>query len=106
MSGITGPGLEPGNEHERDSVVVDTRGAVLLDSVSACLVEYTGATTGQAYAVELAGRVNKSSARAKLLALVDSDGLGDLITDLLMVAARAGDHTVVDRVLARLEPLT
>ncbi len=80
---ITGPG----GPFDRHANTVDTRGAVLLDDVWT-VVAHTGA--GDVVGLELAGRVNHSSARASALYLMDAEGAGQLAADLVALAARAG----------------
>lgn len=75
-----------GGMHDRDAAVVDTRGAVLLDEQWTVMV-HTGAA-GDVVGLELAGRVNKSTARASTFYLLDLEGAAKLAADLVSLAAR------------------
>lgn len=74
--------------HARDNALVDTRGAVLVDSWHT-LVVHAG-RAGDVVGLEVAGRVNKSTARATALYLVDATGAAKLAADLVSLAARHG----------------
>jgi hypothetical protein len=71
-------------------VQVDTRTAVLLDHVDVALVgtvrgqEEPSATLG----MMLAGRINKTDERAKILFLFDEDGAAAIIAQLIALATR------------------
>lgn len=80
----------PGGPHDRDAVVVDTRGAVLLDHMNSCMIGLDGDTARPAVALDLAGRVNKSSARSSVLYLFDVEAAAKLAADLIGVCVRAG----------------
>lgn len=87
MSHIVGPG---DNRHGRNDHVVDARGAVLLDNIYTCMIGLDGDTAHPGVALDLAGRVNKSSARSSVLYLFDVEAAAKLAADLIGVCARAG----------------
>jgi hypothetical protein len=89
---ITGPGLEPGQQHTRDSVLVDTRGAVLLDAMSSCAVE---TSAGPIVALDLAGKLNREERRSSTLYLFDFETAAKLAADLLGLCARAKRNDLV-----------
>lgn len=101
----------PGGPQDRNGVVLDLTDAVLLDSTVVTLVE--GRRTGgdvpgePLVALELTGRVNKSTDRADVLFLMDADGAAAIVTELLGLAGRAEtfDSELMDRIRTRLEEL-
>lgn len=78
----------PGGPHDRNSVIVDTTNAVLLDHSSVCLVETSNGTPILALLLE--GRINKTTDRARNLYLLNEDGAAALVTELLALAHRVG----------------
>lgn len=84
------------NPFGRNNSLVDTRGAILMDSVNVAMV--TEGTRGQegVVALNLGGRVNQSSARASLLFLFDADGVASIVSELLGLTHRAGDRFAAD----------
>lgn len=80
-----------GGMHDRNASVIDTRGAVLADTWQTVLVHTE--TAGDVVGLELAGRVNRSSARTSALYLVDAEGAAKLAADLVTLAAR---HAATD----------
>lgn len=81
----------PGGMFDRNAHLVDTRAAVLLEHVGTVIVHTEAA--GDVVGLELAGRVNKSTARASALYLVDAEGAAKLAADLVTLAAR---HAATD----------
>jgi hypothetical protein len=77
-----------GDLWDRNAAVIDTRGAVLADNWQTVVVHTE--TAGDVVGIELGGRVNKSSARATTLHLVDAEGAAKLAADLVTLAARQG----------------
>ena len=92
----------PGGPHDRNSVIVDTSNAVLLDSTDVCLVETSNGTP--ALAMLLEGRINKTTDRARNLYLLNEDGAAALVTELLALAHRIGPE-FGHRFTARLQHL-
>lgn len=74
-----------GDHYARDAALIDTRGAVLADSWTSVIVH---TSAGDVVGLELGGRVNKSTARASALYLVDAEGAAKLAADLVTLAAR------------------
>lgn len=72
----------------RNAAVIDTRGAVLADNWQTVVIHTEG--SGDVVGIEMAGRVNKSSARSSTLYLVDAEGAAKLAADLVTLAARQG----------------
>lgn len=84
------------------SVVLDTRRAVLLDHTNVCRVDDYGGPE-EMWAMLLSGRINKSQDRAQVLFLFGIDGAAAIITELLMLAERAGGaEELVSRMSGRL----
>jgi hypothetical protein len=94
--GIAGPG----GPHDRGAVVVDTTNAVLLDHCDVALVDGAGIV-----AMSLAGRINRSADRAKVLFLFDTDGAAAIITELLGLMGRAGAEGFLADLDARMAAL-
>lgn len=80
-----------GGMYDRHATIIDTRGAVLADSWDTVVV-HTG-SAGDVVGLELAGRVNKSSARTSALYLLPAEGAAKLAADLVTLAAR---HSTTD----------
>ena len=74
----------PGGPHDRNSVIVDTTDAVLLDRSDVCLVETSNGTP--------------------VLYLLNEDGAAALVTELLALAHRISPE-FGDRFTARLQHL-
>lgn len=99
--GIAGPG----GAHDRGGVVIDTRNAVLHQGTTVAMVDGAEQLT---IALELEGRVNRSSDRARVLYLLPIDGAAALISELIGVVSRAGDEARAEldvAVMRRLEQL-
>ncbi|MGW2384362.1 hypothetical protein [Streptomyces sp. NPDC001658] len=78
----------PGGPHDRNSVIVDTTNAVILDAATVTQVE---TLTGKpALAMMLEGRIARTQDRARNLYLMNEDGAAALITELLALAHRMG----------------
>lgn len=92
----------PGGPHDRNSVIVDTTDAVLLDSSDVCLVETNNGNPVLAMLLE--GRVNKTTDRARNLYLLNEDGAAALVTELLALAHRIGPE-FGERLMARIHHL-
>ena len=90
----------PGGPRERNSVVVDTSRAVLLDDMTVCQV---GAD--KAIAMVLAGRINRTTERAEVLFLFDLDGAAAIVTELLALAVRIDDAQLTALFNSRLQRL-
>jgi hypothetical protein len=86
-AGIAGPG----GPRDRGQVIIDTTNAVLLDYTGVALIdEMKTGGGGPLFAVQLAGRINRTQDRATTLFLVGADGIAGLVTELLAVASRSG----------------
>lgn len=81
-----------GGSKVRNSMVVDTRSAVLMDDVTVLEVEAQrrGLPGQRVLAMTLEGRINKTEDRSAILYLFDADGAAALITELLALASRMG----------------
>jgi hypothetical protein len=92
----------PGGPHDRNSVIVDTTNAVILDATTVTQVE---TLTGKpALAMLLEGRIAKTRDRARNLYLMNEDGAAALITELIALAHRMGPE-FGHRFTARLQHL-
>lgn len=78
----------PGGPLDRNSVVFDTTRAVLLDGAVAAVMHSQRA--GDMFGVLLEGRINRSQDRAKVLFLMDGDGLAALATEAMSAGWQAG----------------
>ncbi|MFI1701990.1 hypothetical protein ACH419_39420 [Streptomyces bobili] len=78
----------PGGPHDRNSVIVDTTNAVILDATTVTEVETLTGTP--ALAMLLEGRIARSTDRARNLYLLNEDGAAALVTELLALAHRMG----------------
>lgn len=92
----------PGGPHDRNAVIIDTTGAVLLDSSDVCLMETAGGSVVMAMLLE--GRINKTTDRARNLYLLNGDGAAAIITELLALAHRIGPE-FGERFTARIQQL-
>lgn len=92
----------PGGAHDRNSVIVDTTNAVILDATTVLEVE---TITGRpALAMLLEGRIAKTRDRARNLYLMEEDGAAALVTELIALAHRMGPAFGA-RFMARLQHL-
>ncbi|MFC7794630.1 hypothetical protein [Streptomyces cinereoruber] len=91
----------PGGPHDRDSVIVDTTNAVLLDASTVVEVE---SNSGPIIGMLLEGRINQTTDRARNLYLMNEDGAAALVTELMALAHRMGPE-FGERFMARLENL-
>lgn len=96
----------PGGPYDRAGVVIDATNAVLLDGSQVALVDAVrGPEHELQFALELQGRVNKTSDRVNVLYLLGPDGVAALVTELLAIGLRAGaaPSELLGEVLERLE---
>jgi hypothetical protein len=92
----------PGGPHDRNSVIIDTTNAVILDSTSVSLMETHNGNPVLAMLLE--GRIAKTTDRARNLYLMNEDGAAALVTELIALAHRIGPEFGA-RFTARLEHL-
>lgn len=92
----------PGGPHDRNSVIVDTTNAVILDATTVTEVETLTGTP--ALAMLLEGRIARTRDRARNLYLMDEDGAAALVTELIALAHRMGPEFGI-RFTARIEHL-
>jgi hypothetical protein len=92
----------PGGPHDRNSVIIDTTNAVVLDSTSVSLMETPNGNPVLAMLLE--GRIAKTTDRARNLYLMNEDGAAALVTELIALAHRIGPEFGA-RFTARLEHL-
>lgn len=94
-----------GDPLAKGGVVIDTRDAVLLETVDVCLVDAVRGGRREErplLALELGGRINKTSDEARILYLFDEDGAAAIVTELLGLAVRIGPDFAA-RFIARTE---
>lgn len=89
----------PGGPFDRNAVVVDATDAVLLDNINSCVIAQNGDENRPAVALDLGGRVNKTTRRSSVLYLMDEEGAAKLAADLIGLAHRNGTG---DRFMAAL----
>jgi hypothetical protein len=78
----------PGGPHDRDSVIIDSTNAVLLDHTNVCQME---TNTGEhIIAMALSGRINKTPERTEIVYLLGADGAAAIITELIALGGRMG----------------
>lgn len=83
---IIGPDPDP---FAQDSVIVDTRRAVLLSYTDVCIT--TNGSDGQEFcALMMKGRVNRSQDVSRVLYLTGPDGMAALVSQLVGLAQRKG----------------
>jgi len=100
MSKITG-----GSAFGIGDAEIDPQDAVLLDGCTVAIVgtaDPTGA--GRAVAMNLEGRINKSTARSDVLYLMDLDGAAIVISELLGLIGRSGPNAL-DALMERIHAL-
>ena len=78
----------PGGPHDRNSVIVDTTNAVILDAATVSEVETLTGAPGLAMLLE--GRIARTTERARNLYLMNEDGAAALVTELIALAHRMG----------------
>lgn len=93
----------PGGPQDRNSVIVDTSNAVLLDGTTVSLVETRSSTT-PVLALLLEGRINQTTDRARNLYLMDEDGAAAIVSELVALAYRTGPQ-FGDRLMTRISHL-
>jgi hypothetical protein len=79
----------PGGPHDRNSVIIDTTEAVLLDHSTVTLMGSPGDPKPY-LAMLLEGRINKTTDRARNLYLLNEDGAAALVSELIALAHRIG----------------
>lgn len=79
----------PGGPRDRNSVIVDTSNAVLLDGTTVSLVE-TKSSAIPVLALLLEGRINQTPDRARNLYLMDGAGAATIVSELVALAYRTG----------------
>jgi hypothetical protein len=92
----------PGGPHDRNSVIVDTTNAVILDAATVTEVETISGQPGLAMLLE--GRIARTPERARNLYLMNEDGAAAVVTELLALAHRMGPEFGA-RFTARLQHL-
>lgn len=87
---IPGDIIGPGDDaFAEDSVIVDTRRAVLLSYSDVCIT--TNGSDGQEFcAMLMKGRVNRSEDVSRVLYLTGPDGMAALVSQLVGLAQRKG----------------
>jgi hypothetical protein len=86
--GVGGDIAGPGGPHDRDSVVFNTEGAVLVDNTTVAVMH--GAEAGDLVGMLVEGRVNRSTDRVRMLLLLNGDGVAAMVTEMRSVMKRAG----------------
>jgi hypothetical protein len=87
----------PGGPYDKDAVVVDTTGAILMDTVNVAVVGAIrqGKMDEVVLALELEGRVNKEKRREDNLYLFDADGAAAIVSELFGIAQRIGPEFMI-----------
>lgn len=93
----------PGGPRDRNSVIVDTGNAVLLDGSTVSLVE-TGDGASPVLALLLEGRINQTPERARNLYLMNEDGAAALVSEVIALAHRIGPE-FGERLMVRITSL-
>ena len=78
----------PGGPHDKGGTIFDTKGAVLLDYCEVATAEGAGDGTEDAIALLLAGRVNGTRDKARVLYMMDADGAAALVTEIEALVRR------------------
>lgn len=80
----------PGGPHDMGGVILDTRQAVLPDHVDVAQVD--NPSDGRTFvALQIDGRINQSSDRARVLYLLSADAGAALVTQLMALARRSDE---------------
>lgn len=84
-----GGGIVGGDDpYEEGGAVIDTRSAVLLENTQVAQID--NPSDGRTFvALELEGRINQSSDRARVLYLLNGDGAAALCSELIGLAGRS-----------------
>lgn len=77
----------PGGPMDRDGVVFNTERALLPDNLTAAVMH--GDEAGDLVGLVIEGRVNRSPDRARLLVLLNADGVAAMVVELAGVIGRA-----------------
>lgn len=94
-----------GSAFGKGDSLLDVTGAALLDDVAVCVVgDLTPSGVKTIIALELGGRVNKTTERSETLYLMNVGGAASIISELLGVASRADPH-FLEQLLERIEKL-
>jgi hypothetical protein len=80
-----------GDPYGRGNVILDVRGAVLMEEVDVCLVDTKQDETPAAM-LTLGGRVNYETRRVSQAYLFDVDGVAAIISELVGLAQRGGGN--------------
>lgn len=77
----------PGGAHDVDGVVVDTSRALIVDELECVLVRTS--PTEHAVGLVIRGRVNRTTDRATVLAMLSADGVAAFVSELVALAGRS-----------------
>ena len=90
---IPGSMSGPGGPHDIGGVVLDTRNAVLMETVSVSTIDPDRGARGQASAITLVlgGRINQTKERVSVLFIFGTDGAAAIITELVGLLGRSGN---------------
>jgi hypothetical protein len=80
-----------GDPHARGGVVLDTRGAVLMDGIDVCLVDTKRGET-PAMMMVLEGRVNLEDKRTSQAYMFSADGAAGIVTEIFGVVVRSANE--------------
>lgn len=84
-----------GDPHARGGVVLDTRGAVLMDSIDVCLIDTMRGET-PAMMMVLDGRINLEDKRVSQAYMFSADGAAGIVSEIIGVAVRARDQFTLE----------
>jgi hypothetical protein len=81
----------PGGAYDRGAVIVDTTDALLQDSLTVAELERDpDVVGGRLVALEVGGRINRTTDRHRLVIIGDVDTLASWVTECYALAARGG----------------
>lgn len=87
---LPGDMIDAGTPHSRNSVVLDARHAILMDTVEVSTLDPDNSRgQGSAIAMLLGGRINQTEDVTKVLFLFGTDGAAAIITQLIALMGRA-----------------
>jgi hypothetical protein len=88
----------PGGPHDQGAVVIDGTDAILMESLDICVIDqvHAGKSVGTGIYLVVDGRINKTSERARVGIVCNTDGAAAMVTELLALTHRAGPEMLRD----------
>lgn len=77
----------PGGPHDKGQIVINTRGALISDHITVAAIDELDVELPTAILIE--GRINRTPHRAKVVVIVNNDGVAGFISELVGFISRA-----------------